>query len=73
MLTFAALGLEPKIVYIEMPETLRSKYQYFTQASMQKLQAAGISLRQTSLEEGVADYVKNYLMAGELRLQDRQF
>ncbi|HMV35430.1 MAG TPA: ADP-glyceromanno-heptose 6-epimerase [Turneriella sp.] len=70
---FSAMGKEKRIEYIEMPAQLIGSYQYFTQASMQKLQAAGISLRQTSLEEGVADYVKNYLMAGELRLQDRQF
>jgi ADP-L-glycero-D-manno-heptose 6-epimerase len=68
---FSALGKEKRIEYIEMPAQLIGSYQYFTQASMQKLHAAGIRLRQTSLEDGVADYVQNYLLTGELRLQDR--
>jgi ADP-L-glycero-D-manno-heptose 6-epimerase len=68
---FSALGKEKRIEYIEMPAQLIGSYQYFTQASMQKLHAAGIRLRQTSLEDGVADYVQNYLLPGELRLQDR--
>lgn len=59
---FAALGTEPAIEYIDMPETLRDKYQYFTQGSMQKLQAAGYTAPFTSLEDGVRDYVQNYLL-----------
>lgn len=70
---FAAMGKDKHIEYIEMPGQLIGSYQYFTQASMQKLQAAGIRLKQTSLEDGVADYVKNYLAEGELHLQDRAF
>lgn len=70
---FSAMGKEKRIEYIEMPGQLIGSYQYFTEASMQKLQAAGIRLQQTSLEEGVDDYVKNYLIPGELRLQDRKF
>lgn len=58
---FAAMGLEPNIEYIEMPVGLRGKYQYFTQAEMNKLHAAGFSANFTSLEEGVRDYVRNYL------------
>lgn len=60
--TFAAMGLEPNIEYIEMPETLREKYQYYTQAEMNKLRKAGYKETFYSLEEGVKDYVSNYLM-----------
>ena len=59
--TFAALGLEPKIEYIEMPEILRGKYQYYTKANLQKLRAAGYDKPTTRLEDGVREYVKNFL------------
>jgi ADP-L-glycero-D-manno-heptose 6-epimerase len=59
---FAAMRLPPKITYIEMPETLREKYQYRTEADATKLREAGFEKPFTSLEDGVADYVKNYLM-----------
>ncbi len=59
--TFAAMGLAPNIKYIEMPETLRPKYQYFTQASMDKLRKAGYQEPFYSLEDGARDYVCNYL------------
>ena len=62
--TFAAMGLEPKIVYIDMPPSLRSKYQYFTQAEMGKLRAAGYAQAFTSLEDGIRDYVQGYLAKG---------
>lgn len=58
---FAALGRTPNIEYIDMPEGLKNKYQYFTQANMNTLQHAGYTKSFTSLEDGVADYVKNYL------------
>jgi ADP-L-glycero-D-manno-heptose 6-epimerase len=58
---FAALGKKPKIEFIEMPETIRDKYQYFTQADISKLRAAGYREKITSLENAVADYVQNYL------------
>lgn len=58
---FAALELKPDIRFIEMPEILRGKYQYFTQADATKLQQAGFSTPFASVEEGVRDYVKNYL------------
>ena len=45
-----------------MPLDIRDKYQYFTEANMAKLRAAGYDKPFTSLEEGVADYVKNYLL-----------
>ena len=60
---FAALGLERRIEYVDMPEALRGKYQYFTQARMERLRAAlgGDFTAAPSLEEGVADYVCGYL------------
>jgi ADP-L-glycero-D-manno-heptose 6-epimerase len=59
---FAALGKPPSIEYIDMPEAIRDRYQYFTQAEMGRLYAAGYRQPFTSLEEGVRDYVQNYLM-----------
>jgi ADP-L-glycero-D-manno-heptose 6-epimerase len=59
--TFAGLDMEPKIKYIDMPEDIRDSYQYFTEANMQKLRAAGYTAEFYSLEEGVNDYVRNYL------------
>lgn len=58
---FAALDRKPKIEFIEMPETLRDKYQYFTQADISRLRAAGYKAPVTSLEEAAKDYVRNYL------------
>jgi ADP-L-glycero-D-manno-heptose 6-epimerase len=58
---FSALKKKPKIEYIEMPEVLRDKYQYFTEAKMDKLKAAGCPVKFSSLEDGVKDYVQNYL------------
>lgn len=60
--TFNAMGVEPNIEFIEMPEMLRGKYQYYTQASMDKLREAGYTDEFYSLEEGAKDYVQNYLM-----------
>jgi ADP-L-glycero-D-manno-heptose 6-epimerase len=61
---FAALGREPRIEYIEMPETIRDKYQYFTQADIRKLRATGYDQSITSLEDAVRDYVVKYLVSG---------
>ena len=61
--TFAGLQLSPNIIYIDMPEDIRDKYQYFTEANMQKLHEAGYTQEFYSLENGVADYVKNYLVS----------
>ncbi len=58
---FAALGREPHIEFIDMPESLRAKYQYFTEAGMDRLRAAGYDRPFTSLEDGVARYVRDYL------------
>ncbi len=58
---FLAMGREPDIRFIDMPETLRGKYQYFTQAQTAKLRRAGYEKPFTKLEDGVRDYVVNYL------------
>jgi ADP-L-glycero-D-manno-heptose 6-epimerase len=59
--TFAALDLEPKITYIDMPEDIRDKYQYFTEANMQKLRSEGYTEPFYSLEDGIDEYVRRYL------------
>lgn len=64
--TFKGLDLEPVIVFINMPEDIRDKYQYFTEANMQKLHQAGYVEPFYTLEEGVDDYVRNYLVAGKI-------
>ncbi len=60
--TFKAMNLEPKIEFFDMPEELRDRYQYFTEAKMEKLRRAGFGQNFYSLEEGIRDYVQNYLM-----------
>jgi len=59
---FAALGRPPRIEFIEMPEILRDRYQYFTQADIAKLRATGYARPLTPLAEAVHDYVCNYLV-----------
>lgn len=59
--TFEALGLEPNIKYIDMPEKLRGKYQYYTKAEMQKLRDMGYDKPFADLKQGVTDYVQNHL------------
>ena len=59
--TFAAMNRKSNIEYIDMPEDLREKYQYFTEADMSKWKEAGLPLPATSLEDGVKDYVQRYL------------
>lgn len=58
---FAALNRPPHIHYVDMPEHLVQKYQYFTQANMDRLRAVGYANSYTSLEDGVRDYVQSYL------------
>lgn len=59
--TFAAVGKPAAIHYIDMPEELRTKYQYFTEAKIDRLRAAGYTAPFTTLEEGVRDYVQQHL------------
>lgn len=61
---FSALEIKEDISFIPTPEDIRDKYQYFTEADMQKLQNLGYDRAFTGLENGVEDYVKNYLMKG---------
>ncbi len=62
--TFAGLDLSPNIQYIDMPLDIRDKYQYFTEANMGKLRAAGYTAPFHTLEQGVDDYVRHYLSKG---------
>ncbi len=59
---FTALKKKPVIKFIEMPEVIRDKYQYFTQANLLRLRGAGYTAPVTSLENAVHDYVRNYLV-----------
>lgn len=59
--TFVAVGKPAAIQYIDMPEAIRDKYQYHTEARMERLRAAGYTESFYSLEEGVKDYVQGYL------------
>jgi ADP-L-glycero-D-manno-heptose 6-epimerase len=63
--TFAGLNREPVIKYVDMPVDIRDKYQYFTEATMQKLRNAGYGDSFYSLEDGVKDYVRDYLSGTE--------
>ncbi len=60
--TFKSMKVPMKICWIEIPETLRARYQYYTEANMTKMVSSGLSEPQWPLEQGVADYVENYLM-----------
>lgn len=60
--TFSAMGKEPNISFIDTPADIRKKYQYFTEANVDKLRAIGYDTKFTSLEDGVKDYVQGYLM-----------
>ena len=62
---FAACGRQPKITYIEMPESLQDRYQYYTQADVAKLRKAGYKSEFTSLEDGIARYVKDFLTGSD--------
>lgn len=63
--TFHAMDTPVSISFVPTPEDIREKYQYFTEANMEKLRSIGYSLDFYSLEEGVEDYVKNYLVANK--------
>jgi len=59
---FGAMDREPRIEYVDMPEAIRERYQYFTKADIGKLRAAGYDSPLTSLEDAVQDYVMHYLV-----------
>jgi len=62
---FKALNKPVNIEYIDLPEHLKNKYQYFTEANMNKIKKAGYNNSIMNLENGVADYVKNYLLGNQ--------
>ncbi|WP_138483759.1 ADP-glyceromanno-heptose 6-epimerase [Dyadobacter bucti] len=62
--TFVAMGITPDISFVDTPADIRDKYQYFTQANMSKLRSVGYTRPFSTLEEGIDDYVKNYLSSG---------
>jgi len=66
---FSAMGREPKIEWIAIPENIKNQYQYFTEAKMSKLFAQKLSLPQWPLEKAVEDYVQNYLKEGDAFLK----
>jgi ADP-L-glycero-D-manno-heptose 6-epimerase len=60
--TFQNMGKEEKVSFVDTPMDIRNKYQYFTEANMSKLKEAGYTTPFHTLEEGIQDYVKNYLL-----------
>ena len=62
--TFLAMDKTPDISFIDTPEDIRDKYQYFTQANMSKLRSIGFTRPFHTLEEGISEYVKDYLSSG---------
>jgi ADP-L-glycero-D-manno-heptose 6-epimerase len=58
-------GSMSSIKYIEMPEDLKGKYQYYTEANLDKILATGFNLKFKNLNEGVNDYMKNYLLTSD--------
>lgn len=58
---FAAMDKPEKIEYVDMPESIRDRYQYFTRADVSKIRKAGYNRKPMSLEEAIKDYVCNYL------------
>ena len=60
--TFNSMGVTPRVEFIDTPEDIRDNYQYFTQADLTKLNSAGYTEKFTSLEDGIKDYVENYLL-----------
>jgi len=67
---FAAMGRPGEIRYIDMPDVLKGKYQYFTEARTEKLRAAGYPAPFTELEDGIHDYVAGYLLGGHAVAED---
>ncbi len=63
---FAAMNITPEIKYINMPEDIKHQYQYYTTAEMTKLKNVGYNIPFTSLEDGIKDYVQNYLLSDNI-------
>ncbi len=63
---FKSMNLEPNIEFIDMPNELKGKYQYFTEANIEKIKSAGYTNKISSLEDAVDDYVKEYLMKDKM-------
>ena len=61
---FSALHLPPQIEFIEMPESIRRQYQYYTCADIAKVRATGYAAPTTTLDDAVKDYAVNYLQSG---------
>ncbi|MCC8179384.1 MAG: ADP-glyceromanno-heptose 6-epimerase [Planctomycetes bacterium] len=68
---FAALGKEPHIEYIDMPESIRGQYQYHTKADITRLRQAGYEGNFRLIADGVADYVKNHLLADDMHINNQ--
>ncbi|MDD2385827.1 MAG: ADP-glyceromanno-heptose 6-epimerase [Bacteroidales bacterium] len=64
---FAALGKEPNIEFVDTPEDIRDKYQYYTCADITKIRAAGYDKQFSNISDGADDYVKNYLIDNKIR------
>ena len=60
--TFQALGVPENIGFIDTPEDIRDTYQYFTEADLSKLRGIGYDREMTALEDGVGEYVRDFLM-----------
>ena len=59
---FKAMGKEPQIEFIDMPDSIRAQYQYHTCAGIEKIRSAGYTRSITSLEDAITDYIQNYLL-----------
>ena len=70
--TFKAMGKEANIEYIDMPESIRDQYQYYTKANMEKFHKSFSEFRFNSLESGVTDYVTKYLSKADPYLNSRR-
>lgn len=62
---FKSINISPNIEYIDMPKNIRNQYQYYTRANMKKIQKKGYKNKTLTLEEGVYDYVNNYLLTND--------
>jgi len=67
---FAAMDKKPSIEYIDMPDSIRNQYQYFTEADITKLKQAGYDKEPTPLENSIKDYVQNYLLKSKYMDRD---